>query len=104
VAVDANYAYIADDKEGLRIINIAQPANPTAVGQVETLFDAYGVAVAGNMAYLAVSDGTLEIVRISDQTWFSYCDPGCWVVQWPRRGRALAVCLPCRRAIYRPVP
>jgi hypothetical protein len=87
VAVDANYAYIADDKEGLRIINIAQPANPTAVGQVETLFDAYGVAVAGNMAYLAVSDGTLEIVRISDQTWFSYCDPGCWVVH----GRDVAV-------------
>ena len=48
IAIAGNYAYIANGSSGLRIINIANPQNPTEVASFDTL--AVGVKIAGNYA------------------------------------------------------
>ena len=55
VAVVGNYAYVADDYGGLKIIDISSKTNPTLVGSIATS-DAFGVAVVGNYAYVADTD------------------------------------------------
>ncbi|NIV33635.1 MAG: hypothetical protein GWN58_30570, partial [Anaerolineae bacterium] len=45
VAVAGEYAYLAEGMEGLRIIDISDPAAPTEAGYYETPGIAMGVAV-----------------------------------------------------------
>jgi hypothetical protein len=59
-----NYAYVADHKEGLRIISVADKANPTEVGFFDTPGRAVAVHVAGSYAYVADLDGGLVILHI----------------------------------------
>ena len=63
--IDGDYAYLADGKAGLRILNIADPLNFSEV-------DAFGagiprfaldVAVSNGLIYLANGDGGLSILR-----------------------------------------
>ena len=63
VAVAGNYAYVADDEAGLRVISIADPAHPSEVGYYVTPGDAYGVAVAGNYAYVADFAAGLRVIE-----------------------------------------
>jgi len=49
---------------GLFIIDVADPENPALLGQYKTDYHTYGVAVAGNLVYLATND--LEVVDITD--------------------------------------
>jgi hypothetical protein len=64
VAVTANYAYVADDNSGLRIINVASPAAPAEVGFYDTPGYANGVALAGSYAYVAGSDPARAVLRL----------------------------------------
>ena len=62
VAVSGDYAYVAD-YWGLRILNVADPANPFEVGSYAA-GGGTGVAVQGDYAY--VVDGSLQILDISN--------------------------------------
>ncbi len=67
VAISGNYAYVADANNGLVIINIEDPANPTFAGSYDTV-NARGVTISGNYAYVADGWGGLVIVNIEDPT------------------------------------
>ncbi|MDM8527530.1 PKD domain-containing protein [Anaerolineales bacterium HSG24] len=73
VAVNGNYAYIAnhrnaDRKNGLQIINISDPTKPTLVGSYDVDNIAKKVRISGNYAYIVDWGHTagLKIVDISD--------------------------------------
>ena len=51
---------------GLQVIDISDPANPQRVGGYDTAGHAYGVAVAGNYAYVADADAGLQVIDISN--------------------------------------
>ena len=53
VYVSGNYAYVADDESGLRIIDISNPSLPNEVGYYDTPGYAWGVYVSGNYVYVA---------------------------------------------------
>lgn len=65
VFVDSNYAYIAHDFKGLRIVDIRDPENPVEVGSVDTPGRAWGVYVSGNYAYVANYLYGLSIIDVS---------------------------------------
>jgi len=65
VVVRGDYAYVAADSSGLRVINVSNPASPVEVGFYDTPGVSYGVEVRGDYAYVA--DGTaLRIINISN--------------------------------------
>jgi len=69
-SINGNYAYAATDHDGLRVIDIASPNNPSEIGYWD-LPDwniAYGVAAKGNYAYVAAHDSGLVAVNISNPT------------------------------------
>jgi len=55
VAVDGDYAYVADGGGGLRIVDISDPASPTEAGYYDTPGYADGVAVVGDFTMVCVS-------------------------------------------------
>ncbi len=61
-----NYAYIADFDNGLVVIDITDPTNPTFVGTDKAAGYAFGVYVLGKYAYVAHNDEGLVILSISD--------------------------------------
>ncbi len=65
VAVNGNYAYVADGLSGLRIIDISTPSLPVEVGFWDT--DGYTLRVTtdGNYAYISDSGEGLRIIDIS---------------------------------------
>jgi hypothetical protein len=52
VALDGNYAYIADVTSGLHIFDITDPANPVQAGALAISGGADRISIAGNYAYL----------------------------------------------------
>ena len=66
VAVSGNYAYVADDLYGLRIIDISDPSAPVETGFYDTPGFAQGVAVSGNYAYVADGQSGVRIINVSD--------------------------------------
>ena len=75
VCVTGNHAYVADYTNGLVIVDISDPANPTTVGNFPSRigdFDytaaAIGVAVSGNYAYVANWYDDLYIIDVTDKT------------------------------------
>jgi hypothetical protein len=66
VNLSGNYAYVADDTEGLQIIDIRDPSNPTFKGSYDTPGWAQNVALSGNCAYVANCQSGLRIIDISD--------------------------------------
>jgi len=68
VTISGNYAYVADHDNGLVIVNIEDPANPTFVGSYDTDGYAHGVTISGNYAYVADRDNGLKIINIEDPT------------------------------------
>ncbi|MCH7826676.1 MAG: hypothetical protein IIC75_01670, partial [Bacteroidetes bacterium] len=68
VVVRLDYAYVADWENGLHIIDISDPFNPTEIGFFETEANqVVAVAVGGNYAYVVglLAHG-LQIIDISD--------------------------------------
>jgi hypothetical protein len=64
VAVSGNYAYVAGDTDGLRIINIANPAMPVQVGRYTGGLAGGSIAVAGNYVYEAYSG--LRVINVAN--------------------------------------
>ena len=69
------YAYVADalpENTGLRIVDVSDPAAPKQVGHLRLAegeqgdVRAYGLAVDGDHAYLAVGAAGLRVVDVSD--------------------------------------
>lgn len=65
VAVDGDYAYVADGVNGLRIFNIETPSAPQLIATLATSGSARGVTLAGDKAYVSDSVTGLHIVDIS---------------------------------------
>ena len=66
MAVAGSYAYVADGKSGLRVINVANPAAPVEVGSYDTPGYADGVAVAGSYAYVADWGDGLRVINVAN--------------------------------------
>lgn len=66
VSISGNYAYIADYFDGLKIINISNPASPSLVVTYGLQSTAYDVAVVGNYAYVASYGRGLIICNIAN--------------------------------------
>ena len=66
VAVSGNYALVADDNAGLRIIDISNPAQPREFGYYNMPDCAYGVAAFGSYALVADYHSGLRIIDISN--------------------------------------
>ena len=66
VAVTDSLALVADWSNGLRILNIADPANPSQVGLFAGPRSTFGVAVKDTLAYVAGHWDGLYIANIAD--------------------------------------
>ena len=66
IAVNGDYAYVADGYSGLRVISLADPAQPAEVGHYDTPGWAHGVAVNGSYAYVADYDSGLRVISVAD--------------------------------------
>jgi hypothetical protein len=67
VAVEGNYAFVADWGSGLRVISVADPAHPAEVGHAD-IPDAVAVAVSGNYAYVVCLLSGLRVFSVADPT------------------------------------
>ncbi|MCP4535598.1 MAG: hypothetical protein GY832_00455 [Chloroflexi bacterium] len=66
ITLQENYAYIAADDDGLRIIDISNPSGPKEVSHIEGIGKIWDVQVMGSYAYLAADDSGLQIVDITN--------------------------------------
>ena len=66
MAVSGRYAYIADANDGLRVIDVANPAAPVEVGIYDTPEYAEDVAVAGQTAYVADRGSGLRVIDVTN--------------------------------------
>jgi hypothetical protein len=65
IAVAGDYVYLANWSEGLRIVDISDPALPTVVGSVAGQGIADDVEVSGGYAYM-IDGGGLRVIDVSD--------------------------------------
>jgi hypothetical protein len=68
VTVVGRYAYVPSQHNGLEIVDISDPMNPSIVGEADTDRFAWDVAVVGRYAYVADDDNGLEIIDVSNPT------------------------------------
>jgi hypothetical protein len=67
VDVAGRYAYVAaDDRAGLVVVDVGDPSQPVVVGATWTRGTALGVAVDGNLAYVADKEAGLTVIDVSD--------------------------------------
>ncbi len=66
VQVVGDIAYVADGLEGVKIVNVGNPAAPMLLGSFATGGDARDLAVVGNRAYVATGAPGLRILDVSD--------------------------------------
>ncbi|MCP4132139.1 MAG: hypothetical protein GY754_14300 [bacterium] len=66
VAVSGNYAYMAINGVGLKVLDISDPAGPMSIANCYLSGSANDVAVSGNYAYLAGGFVGLLVIDISD--------------------------------------
>jgi hypothetical protein len=67
IAIAGDYAYVAN-LAGMWVLDISDPTDPTYAGRFFTPGYAYGVAISGNYAFVAVSDSGLSVIDITDPT------------------------------------
>jgi hypothetical protein len=72
VYVYGDHAYVVDYGDGLRVVDVSDPAHPAQVGSFETLDGALGVYVSGAAAYVVGDSGFqyydawLQVVDVSN--------------------------------------
>lgn len=71
IALQGQYAYVANDQGGLQIVDIADPGRPTVTGYYQSQANVQGIAVRDTFAYLALAagppnNGGLVILNIRD--------------------------------------
>ena len=65
IAVQGNYAFVANHYDGLRIIDVTNPSAPVEVGVAPTGDSATGVDLDGDYACVAASGAGLRIIDVS---------------------------------------
>ena len=68
LAVQDSYVYVLSDSNRLRVISVADPANPVEVGHCDVHRAPQGIAVSGDYVYVAAWDSGLRIISIADPT------------------------------------
>ncbi len=68
VVVDHHLAFLADSSNGLIILNISNPTNPTWVSTFNTAGSAVSVAIDGDYGFIGDSNGGLVIVNLTEVT------------------------------------
>ncbi len=68
VALEGDYAYVAEWADGLRIIDISNPANPFSVCSYATPDLVRSVTLSGSYAYVAANNSGVRIIDISNPT------------------------------------
>ena len=77
VFVSGDFAYVTNQDEGLKVVNITDPSNPFIIGSYDTPDLAQSVFISGDYAYIADYQGDIDgfnfqIANISDPTNPSY--------------------------------
>ncbi len=65
VALSGDLAFLADGPEGLRIIDVSNPAAPVEIGSLDTPVDAFDVSVHGSLAAVADDTGGVHLIDVS---------------------------------------
>jgi len=65
VRLDGGIAYVAGDADGLYVVDVSDPGNPTLIGGYDTVGSSASVTVAGRHAYLGQNVEDLVITDIS---------------------------------------
>jgi len=68
VRVRGTTAFVSDGTEGLVVVDVADPRNPSVIGRVATGGQARGLALDGETMYVAAGSGGLVVVDLSDVT------------------------------------
>lgn len=68
IAVQGDFAFLANSESGLRIVDVGIPSQAEIVGTFTTQSTAYGVDVAGNFAYVGDRFSGMDIVDFSNPT------------------------------------
>jgi hypothetical protein len=68
VVVNGNYAYIADGRNGLAVIDISNPYSPKILGQAPNTGNGLAVALNGNYAYIADGQTGVREYSITNPT------------------------------------
>jgi len=68
IAIKGDYAFVANDDLGLKVIDVSDPTSPVIVGGVDTDGNAKGITIDGDYAYLADGVAGLKIIDISSPT------------------------------------
>jgi hypothetical protein len=66
IHIGGDYAYVADGRAGLIIVDISDPRTPFIVSRYDTPDYANDVFVSGNYAYVADGEGGLQVITIED--------------------------------------
>jgi len=61
-----NKVYVAYGTAGLRIIDVATPANPILLGTYDSPGEALGVVAVGDFAYIADRDSGVQVVNVAN--------------------------------------
>lgn len=85
IVLSESYVFLANEENGLQIVNVANPLKPILVGAYPVPGYAYDVAVSGKYAYIADGASGLQIVDInqpSNPIFVSsyYVPKGAWCV------------------------
>jgi len=65
VAVDGDYAYVADFSTGVKVLDVHDPTAPALVGSNSTAAPANDIAVDGDLGFVACGYSGLKILRIT---------------------------------------
>jgi hypothetical protein len=96
VVVDGRYAYVADLEEGLRVVDVGDPAAPLAVGGELPLGSPSSIAKLGSRVYLGAGPDGVQVIDVSDPTaprWVDTVAPGGDVVDVSAADGVLTVSL-----------
>ena len=63
VVVSGGYTHVANDTQGLRVVDITQPSSPFEIGSLNTPGNAFGIAVEGDLAFVADRLAGMEVFR-----------------------------------------
>lgn len=66
VQVEGDLAYVADGLDGLKVVNVSNPAGPMVVGAFATGGDARDLSIVGTRAYVATGEAGLQVIDVSN--------------------------------------
>jgi len=66
VAIWGRYAYVAELDNGLAVVDVNDPYNPTVVAHCDVTGEARGVVVSGDYAYVSAVEAGLHVIDISN--------------------------------------